>query len=81
MLTVDFSAVKDNHIRALGEAFDLQFRAEMFNLLNRANFAAVPTNNLEPLDSTGSAVGKFGRLDAPLQVPNREIQFALKLIW
>ena len=60
---------------------DLQFRAEMFNVLNRANFAAVPAGNLEALDSTGSQVGKFGRLDAPLQVPNREIQFALKLIW
>ena len=81
LLNIDFSAVKDNRIRALGETLDLQFRAEMFNILNRANFAAVPTSNLEPLDSTGSAVGKFGRLDAPLQVPNREIQFALKLIW
>ena len=81
LFTVDFSAVKDNHIRALGETLDLQFRAEMFNLLNRANFAAVPAGNLEALDSTGSPVGKFGRLDAPLQVPNREIQFALKLIW
>jgi carboxypeptidase family protein len=81
LLNMDFSAVKDNHIRALGETLDLQFRAEMFNILNRANFSAVPANNLEALDSTGSAVGKFGRLDAPLQVPNREIQFALKLIW
>lgn len=81
LLNVDFSAVKDNHIRALGETLDLQFRAEMFNVLNRANFAAVPAGNLEALDSTGSQVGKFGRLDAPLQVPNREIQFALKLIW
>ena len=81
LLNVDFSAVKDNRIHALGEALNLQFRAEMFNILNRANFSAVPASNLEALDSTGSAVGKFGRLDAPLQVPNREIQFALKLIW
>jgi hypothetical protein len=81
LLNVDFSAVKDNHIRALGETMNLQFRAEMFNILNRANFSAVPAGNLEALDSTGSPVGKFGRLDAPLQVPNREIQFALKLIW
>jgi len=81
LLNVDFSAVKDNHIRALGETMNLQFRAEMFNIFNRANFSAVPAGNLEALDSTGSPVGKFGRLDAPLQVPNREIQFALKLIW
>jgi Carboxypeptidase regulatory-like domain/TonB dependent receptor len=81
LLNIDFSAVKDNHIRALGESMNLQFRAEMFNIFNRANFAAVPAGNLEALDSTGAAVAKFGRLDAPLQVPNREIQFALKLIW
>jgi hypothetical protein len=81
LLNVDFSAVKDNRIHALGEALNLQFRAEMFNILNRANFSAVPANNLEALDSSGSSVAKFGRLDAPLQVPTREIQFALKLIW
>jgi hypothetical protein len=57
LVNVNFSVVKDNHISAFGEALNLQFRAEMFNILNRPNFAAVPTGNLESLDSTGSAVG------------------------
>jgi hypothetical protein len=81
LINLDFSMVKDNHIKRLGEAFNLQFRAELFNVLNRTNFAAVPAGNLEALDLTGAPVDKFGVLDAPLQVPNREIQFALKMIW
>jgi hypothetical protein len=81
LINLDFSVVKDNHIRKLGEAFNIQFRAEMFNIMNRANFSAVPTSNLEALDSTGAPVDGFGTLGAPLQVPNREIQFALKVVW
>jgi hypothetical protein len=80
LINLDFSLVKDNHIKKLGEAFDIQFRAEMFNLLNRANFAPPPTNNLEPLASDGTPAGTFGQLTS-LQVPNREIQFALKVIF
>jgi hypothetical protein len=81
LINLDFSMIKDNHIRKLGEAFNIQFRAEMFNILNRANFSSVPTSNLEALDSTGAPVDGFGQLGAPLQVPNREIQFALKVVW
>ncbi|MGH9679167.1 MAG: TonB-dependent receptor domain-containing protein, partial [Candidatus Acidiferrales bacterium] len=77
LLNLDFSVVKDTHIGLLGEAGNLQFRAEMFNLANRANFAAPPTSNLEPLTSNGTPAPTFGQLTS-LQVPNREIQFALK---
>jgi Carboxypeptidase regulatory-like domain/TonB dependent receptor/TonB-dependent Receptor Plug Domain len=80
LFNVDFSVVKDNHIKRFGEAFNLQFRAEMFNVLNRPNFAPPPTGNLEPIDSTGHKVGGFGQLTT-LQVPMREIQFALKLVF
>jgi hypothetical protein len=34
----DFSLVKDTHVGFLGEQGSLQFRAEFFNILNRANF-------------------------------------------
>jgi Carboxypeptidase regulatory-like domain len=80
LINLDFSVIKDNHIRKFGEAFNIQFRAEAFNLLNRANFAAPPTGNLEPLASDGTPTGTFGQLTS-LQIPNREIQFALKVIW
>ncbi len=81
LINLDFSLVKDNHIKKLGEAFNIQFRAEMFNIMNRTNFAAVPAGNLEALDQSGAPVDKFGVLEAPLQVPMREIQFGLKVVW
>jgi hypothetical protein len=80
LINLDFSVIKDNHIKKLGEVFNIQFRAEAFNLLNRANFAPPPTGNLEPINSTGAPVGGFGQLTT-LQIPNREIQFALKVIF
>lgn len=80
LFNIDFSVVKDNHIRRLGETFNIQFRAEMFNILNHPNFAPPPTGNLEPIDSTGHAVDGFGQLTT-LQIPMREIQFALKVVF
>ena len=41
---------------------------------------ASPINNLEAIDATGAPVGGFGQINT-LQVPNREIQFGLKLSW
>jgi hypothetical protein len=35
LVNLDFSLVKNN---CIGELFNLQFRVEVFNLLNRANF-------------------------------------------
>jgi len=37
---VDFSLNKDTHVKWLGEAGAIQFRAEVFNLFNHANFLA-----------------------------------------
>ncbi len=38
LATWDFSLNKDTAVRALGEAVRVQFRAEMFNILNHPNF-------------------------------------------
>ncbi len=80
LLNVDYSMVKDNHIRALGEAFNIQFRAEFFNIMNRVNYAPPIANNLESLTGNGAAASNFGTL-TKTQVDMREIQFALKMIW
>jgi len=46
LFDMDFSVFKNNYIRKISETFNVQFRAEMFNVLNHANFA--PTTNLNP---------------------------------
>jgi hypothetical protein len=80
LFNVDMSFVKDNHIKKLGETFNIQFRAEFFNLLNRTNLPP-PSDNLQVLDPGPGTVDGFGQIDQPTQVPMREIQFALKFVW
>jgi hypothetical protein len=75
----DASIFKNNHIRRFSENVNVQFRAEFFNLFNRANFSS-PTDNLTVFDQSGNAVPSAGLITST-QTPAREIQFALKVIW
>src|SRR6185312_637943 len=61
------------------EDFNIQFRAEFFNILNQSNFAS-PTDNLTVFDKNGHALAEAG-LVTSTQTTSRQIQFALKLIW
>jgi len=79
LVNLDASIVKDTHITKISESFDVQFRAEFFNLANHTNFAP-PTANLEALDPKGAPSPGFGQITAQ-QVPSREIQFGLKVSW
>jgi hypothetical protein len=63
---VDFSIIKRF---PFGEARNLEFRVEFFNLFNHVNFAN-PISNLNNVD--------FGRITSTSNNP-RIIQFALKL--
>lgn len=76
MIDFDFSLVKDTKIR---ENLTLQFRAEFFNLFNRANFNS-PITNDTLFDNTGAPVNSAGAFDST-STSSREIQFALKLIF
>ena len=71
----DFSILKNWSIR---ERFRLQFRAEAFNLLNKANFQAPKT---KIFDGSGNVISSGLQLTSPTQTSEREIQFGLKLNW
>jgi len=79
LLNFDFSLFKNNHIKRISENFNVQFRAEFFNIFNRANFAS-PTDNFTLFDQTGASVSGAGLIDST-STTAREIQVALKLIW
>jgi len=74
LIDFDFSAVKDTQI---GERLKIEFRAELFNIFNRANFNPPLVNNVvfnqdgstngSPLDSTSTT--------------SRQVQFALKIMF
>jgi hypothetical protein len=76
LVNFDFSLFKDNKIR---ENLNLQFRAEFFNVFNHSNFNTA-FDNSAIFNQDGSPVGGAGSLDMT-SVSNREIQFALKLIF
>ena len=76
---LDFSVFKNNRIKRISENFNAQFRAEVFNILNRANFAS-PTDNSTVFDHAGSPISSAG-LVTSTQTTSRQIQFALKFIW
>jgi hypothetical protein len=76
---LDFSLFKNNPIRKISESANIQFRAELFNILNRPNFLP-PTTNNAIFNGTGSPVGSAGILTAT-STTSREIQLALKFIW
>jgi hypothetical protein len=75
----DFSLFKNNYIRRVSEKFNVQFRAEFFNVFNRANFLP-PTKNNTVFDQSGNGVNGAGKITGT-STTAREIQFALKLVW
>ena len=75
---LDFSVFKNNRIKRISENFNLQFRAEMFNILNHPNFAPpITPDNTDIFDGTG-ALGAPGVLSKTTTTA-REIQFAIKI--
>jgi hypothetical protein len=78
---LDFSVFKNNSIKRISENFNVQFRAEFFNIMNHANFAMpVTPNNTDIFNSSGAPTGIAGLLTSTTTTA-REIQFALKLVW
>jgi hypothetical protein len=79
LVNVDLSIFKNNYVRRISENFNVQFRTEIFNLANRANFSS-PTDHQTLFDQNGVAVNGAGLIDGT-STTARQIQFALKVIW
>ena len=71
--TLDMSLRKDTRLR---ENLNLQFRAEFFNLLNRANF-----NTPNAIAFTPTGVSPTAGVITSTATASRQIQFGLKLLW
>jgi hypothetical protein len=86
--SLDFSVFKNIPVKKISEAFNLQFRIEMFNIINHPNFAppgpgdgntdifaadGSPLTAGVPLNA-GSTAGALVRTT----IPERQIQFAIK---
>ena len=73
LATWDFSVLKDTRIR---ERLNVQFRAEIFNLLNRANFSLPNAVVFTP-----SGVSPTAGVITSTSTASRQVQFGLKLLW
>lgn len=82
LTNLDFSVFKNNNIKKISESFNVQFRAEFFNILNHANFnvPSLGDGNTNMLNGDGTLNSTAGLLTQTTTDP-REIQFALKFIW
>jgi hypothetical protein len=69
----DLSFLKDTKLR---EKLTLQFRAELFNVLNRANF-----NTPNAVVFTPSGASPTAGVITSTATTSRQIQFGLKLLW
>lgn len=80
LFNLDFLVFKNNYIKRISESFNVQFRAEFFNILNRANFLP-PIDNESIFASNGSINPQAGVLDSTGGFESRQIQLSLKMIW
>jgi hypothetical protein len=81
LINMDFAVFKNNHIRRISETFNVQFRAEMFNILNRANFAPpVLIDQTDIFNGDGAPNDTAGQLKSTV-TDAREIQFGIKVVW
>jgi len=84
---LDFSVFKNNHIKRISENFNVQFRLEMFNIMNHPNFAppGPGDGNTDIFDATGASLAPSngGTAGALLRttIPERQIQFAIKIVF
>src|SRR5438094_8640011 len=76
---LEASIFKNNYIQRFAENVNVQFSAEFFNLLNRANFAS-PTANLTVFDHAGNPVSRVALITST-QTSSVHIQFLLIVIW
>jgi hypothetical protein len=75
LATTDLSAAK---ILAITERVRAQFRAEFFNIFNRANFG---TPNAVVFSSATAGPSPTAGVITSTSTTSRQIQFGLKLLW
>jgi hypothetical protein len=78
LATWDFSVLKDIH---LFERFNLQFRAEIFNLLDRANLNTPNLIVFTSASATPAQASPVAGTFTQTSTTSRQVQFGLKLLW
>jgi hypothetical protein len=77
---LDFSLFKNNPVPRISDSFNIQFRWEVFNIANHANFNP-PGPAARQIFATSGATNNAGILASPTTTFSRQMQFSLKFIW
>jgi len=85
-VNTDLSITKFFPIRRISEQFNIEFRGEIFNILNHSQFVPPQPNSGDGNSALINPDGSYadvGNITQPanLQTPAREVQFALKVNW
>jgi hypothetical protein len=80
LVDLDFSVFKNFHVEKISDSFNIQFRAEFFNIMNHANFQP-PLDNKVLFNQDGSPVGSTAGQITVTSTTSRQIQLGLKVIW
>jgi hypothetical protein len=77
----DTSLIKNTKIPKISESFNIQFRAEIFNLGNHVNYATPPKSGTQLFNASGAALASGGVLVGPTATSSRQTQFAIKILF
>ena len=80
LVDFDVAIFKNTYIPKISDAFNVQFRFEVFNVLNRANFANPAPADTQIFNASGNLNANAGLLTYTA-TPSRQLQFGLKLIF
>lgn len=80
VVDVDFAMYKNNYVPRISDSFNIQFRAEMFNVLNHANFQSPLCGGCQTMFNEDGSPSGGGFLSAT-STEARQIQLSLKAIW
>ncbi|MDP9050358.1 MAG: carboxypeptidase regulatory-like domain-containing protein [Acidobacteriota bacterium] len=78
---LDMSLFKNNYVKKFSEDFNLQFRAELFNVLNHTNFTPPNNNNQQLYNGSLGSLSTAGVLATPTATTSRQLQLAVKIIF
>ena len=79
----DTSLIKNTRFHGMPEQMNLQFRAELFNVLNHGNYGPPPKAGTQLFGANGAALSaaSAGVLVGPAATSSRQAQFAVKVLF
>ena len=78
LVNLDMALLKSTPVKRISDVFNLQFRAEFFNILNHPNWGQPNGNIFQNGVGTGTPNPAAGRITSILGT-TRQIQFGLKI--